>query len=122
MRLTGRFDTIIAIDKDGTEHHVKGIRFKEGCIRFGEEKLFALENIEEELGIDLITLFKAQTNGIWYLDFNGYNENGKSTHISRKQEHDIYIDFKQKALVGKWISYDFKDYGKTWALTKEELK
>ena len=84
-----------------------------------------LVDIEEKSGIDLLTLFKAQTEGIWYLQFQGYDENGNNVYMPVKQNHPLYIDFKQKALVGQWIGYDFKDYGKKkgdgWALTKEEL-
>lgn len=87
------------------------------------DKLSQLEDIEKELGIDLITLFKAQKQGyVWELVFAGYDKNGKSTYKPKKQEHWFGIDFRAKALIGKWIGYDFKDYGKTWALTKEELE
>lgn len=81
-------------------------------------KLGQLEDIEEELGIDLITLFKAYMNGFYvkgeeekqYIDF----ENPLNT-----------IAFKNKEMFygHKW-SYQYVklyDYGKTWALTKEEL-
>lgn len=84
-----------------------------------------LVDIEEESGIDLLTLYKAQTQGVWYLGFRGYDENGNDVYMPVKQNHPLYIDFKQKALVGQWIGYEFKDYGKKvkggWALTKEEL-
>lgn len=82
-------------------------------------KLFDLENIEEELGIALTTLFKAFREGVWCkytldikcaveLCFNdgmyGYNQN-----------QYYFTDYKNN-------EYWLKDYGKTWALTKEELK
>lgn len=87
------------------------------------DKLDQYKTIEKEIGIDLITLFKAQKQGcIWELVFAGYDKNGKSTYKPRKQEHWFGIDFRAKALIGKWIGYDFKDYGKTWALTKKELE
>ena len=88
------------------------------------DKLGKLEDIEEELGIDLITLFDIdkQLNTkkeIWFKIEDEIEENLR---------FDSYyiIDLKHKAFVK--IEYEpldylyFKDYGKTWALTKEELE
>lgn len=86
------------------------------------KKLTVLEDIEEELGIDLVTLFKAQTNPIYFLKFNGHDENGEPTYVIAKEKHPLYVDFDVKALVGYFIQYDFKHYGKRWALTKDELE
>lgn len=87
------------------------------------DKLDQYKTIEKELGIDLITLFKAQTQGyIWELVFAYYDEDGKQVYKPRKQERWLGIDFRAKALVGHWVDYEFEDYGKTWALTKEELE
>lgn len=82
-----------------------------------------LEDIEEKLGISLITLFKAIKEGIFILD-SKYNMIRDCT--------DIYlpIDWDNKGFyiecTGDCINinqfYYFKDYGKTWAFTKEELK
>jgi hypothetical protein len=69
--------------------------------KFGE-----LEDIEEELGIDLITLFKALKNGI-YGKVGKNIENILAPHFSWHNK-EIYI-------------FKIQDYGKTWALTKEEL-
>lgn len=84
-------------------------------------KLGQLENIEEELGIDLITFVKLN----------------KTSEIYSEEEEDFvyftWIDIENKCLVyeddfdemsGRYLHtyYHFKDYGKTWALTKEELK
>lgn len=77
-------------------------------------KLGPLEDIENELGIDLITLFKALKNGIY--------------HITSNKNMIGYLDVKWSWCIGrcyfktKYGSYYFKDYGKTWALTKEELQ
>lgn len=81
------------------------------------KKLGQLEDIEDELGIDLITLFKA-LNGCWFLQ------------ISTKK---IFGDIRPTLIYqGGWhlkpnltelpMLYALKDYGKTWALTKEELE
>ena len=81
-------------------------------------KLGKLEDIEEELGIDLITLFKALQNGVWYKD---YKDNDKI-----KFADDIEENMKCKELIvpAKYtiIGLKFRDYGETWALTKEELE
>ena len=81
------------------------------------ERLNQYEDIEEELGIDLITLFKALKNGIWIYDTNGI---------------EMFTGHFQNGLVFNYCSYPsiqyvdrlfyLKDYGKTWALTMEELK
>jgi hypothetical protein len=100
---------------------------KEQCDN-AENKLGQLEDIEDELGIDLITLFKALKNG-WF---------DKNRKYSTKRDDDIryivVIDYECKCIkwshnfafnVGNPFAYRcfyFKDYGKTWALTKEELE
>lgn len=102
--------------------------------------------LENELGVDLITLFKALKNGAWlrtgfmgtcYIDGKPifiepqdlkltlypyyYEERMEEKYCSRCQYetalclHDMeYEDASNIAKV--------KDYGKTWALTKEELE
>lgn len=94
-------------------------------------KLGKLEDIEEELGIDLITLFKVINEGAYFKRF----VKGKVIAI---EHHYIWFDllrqirYKDKdegevyiSLNGAYCNeheYKLKDYGKTWALTKEELK
>ena len=93
-------------------------------------KLGQLEDIEDELGIDLITLFKA-TKGIWI------KRKDKIIHIA----DNVWVNLSTKKLgctcVGKYEGHwpttgfddlvngvwhsDFRNYGKDWALTKEEL-
>ena len=80
-------------------------------------KLGQLEDIEEELGIDLITLFKAvEQQKIWT---NFHNEIDCCDECEYRLG-DIYIYFYWEN--GKHLVFDLKDYGKTWALTKEELE
>ena len=75
-------------------------------------KLGQLEDIEEELGVDLVTLFKA-------LD-ECYIDGHKGTAIIlNKEEIGIKIKLSDNAWTSKILK--IKDYGKTWALTKEEL-
>ena len=77
------------------------------------DKLGQLEDIEDELGIDLIILFKALKNGFYT----------KNAHYTG---NEMGINVIDKCLCNeKWRDRDifnFKDYGKTWALTKEELE
>ena len=72
-------------------------------------KLGELEDIEEEFGIDLVTLFKAISCGAYH-----------------KLENDIIV-FDNCSLMYKMIRIGsavhwLSNYGKTWALTKEELE
>ena len=95
-------------------------------------KLGQLEDLEEELGIDLITLFKALKDGIWSRIF------GEIEKITSDENCHLVIDRNSNPEDdGFWILdyYDIRDsrgvsihtwfindYGKTWALTKEELE
>lgn len=80
-------------------------------------KLGMLEDIEEELGIDLITLFKA-LKGIWVKSINGdvYYVGSPYLCFSENEKRELELQFR----VGD-IWYKIKDHGKYWALTKEEL-
>ena len=86
--------------------------------RLLNNKLGQLEDIEDELGISLITLFKAFKNGCYGI------QNGKvyKMNIVRldNQDKENIILFRNKTYGGE--CYLLKDYGKTWALTKEELQ
>lgn len=86
-----------------------------------KNKLGQLEDIEEELEIDLIVLFEALKNGVYYYS----NQQLAKDHVfliskyltiyNDKLAYDFMTTFEKKLLL-------FKDYGKTWALTKEELE
>ena len=111
-----------------------------------------LEDIKDELGIDLTTLFKVFVDGIWIKESCSYLD---SEELERfKHKNSSYYDKENKLifcpgikadtekviqtkpaltvtlLEGKTIYYLItpivsvllKDYGKTWALTKEELE
>lgn len=77
-------------------------------------KLGQLEDIEEELGIDLVTLFKALKDGIFV---DGHSE----------REY-VFLDVNEKELFTindfecTYFAASLRQYGKFWALTKEELK
>lgn len=84
-------------------------------------KLADLEDIEEELGIELITLFKALKEGIWVKYDSDFGMTNKPK-IKITKDTATEICYRNK----KWYIQEnetlTKDYGKTWALTKEELE
>lgn len=81
-------------------------------IRQALEKLSQLEDIEEELGIDLVTLFKALKNGIYV------SKNDKRFIPIILCHEDLTLDLE----IGYQDYVSIKDYGKTWALNDEVLK
>lgn len=87
-------------------------------------KLEQLEDIEEEIGIDLITLYKALKNGFWSIDENKHiykmkPDKGNGGAMSFYASCDCII--AEDTFDDEYI-FLLKDYGKTWALTKEELE
>ena len=74
-------------------------------------KLLQLIDIEKELGIDLITLFKTLKQGV---------------REGNKSNRDLLMKFFEILGNGNEISLQVKlnpkDYGKTWAFTKEDLE
>ena len=85
-------------------------------------KLSQIEDIEEKIEIDLITLFEV------------YNKLCEQKFLYIKIDNEIkcvyydyyVIDFKNKEIIGMEYEpmsyYEFQDHGRTWALTKEELE
>ena len=76
-------------------------------------KLGQLEDIEEELGIDLITLSKA-SKCFYSKILDCYCPHPNPIYKSCGEKGEWYIDFMD-------TPHKLKDFGKTWALTKEEL-
>ena len=113
-RLTERKTNYPSCDKNGNLTQVDYIKIKDKSL--AEEKLVQLEDIEEELGIDLITLFKAQTQGFYIINVSNKIEKVRLSewrfNLIKKEVHRIQ---RNKHLL-------FANYGKTWALTKEELE
>ena len=106
----------------GDENHT--IKCKE-TIEKDLEVLKEYKKIEQEVGIDLISLFniERQLNTKKEIWFKIEDE----IDASYRYDGDYYIiDLKHKAfvkMVCEPIDYFyFKDYGKIWALTKEELE
>ena len=85
-------------------------------------KLKSLEDLEEEIGVDFITLVKMLKDDVYINDGGIVNEIG---HIYKEQVKSIEHwpvwgftagdDDEMKTLCA------FKDRGKTWALDKEEF-
>ena len=92
------------------------------------DKLGKLEDIEEQLGVDLITLFKALRNGIWTNQEQWYGDEkqGKIRFFQVRlllEENAVGCIYNSMWKGEEVIrTLYFKDYSKTWALTKEELE
>ena len=80
-------------------------------------KLGQLEDIEDELGIDLIKVCLFALNGGYY---KGESPSATPTHIA-KEDIKTNFAFEQFDCYEGDLQLYFKDYGKTWALTKEKL-
>ena len=81
-----------------------------------EQDLEQLDNLEKEIGIDLITLFKALKQMFVF-----HKENVKiellGLHI---KSSELYLyGFVEDSTRAVYLG--LKDYGKTWTLTKEEV-
>ena len=90
------------------------------------DKLGQLEDIEEELGIDLITLFKAFKEGKIFIKL-GEPYYGETVECCYHFQLDRFpFNYSLRCQYG--ISCEKRElvylngYGKTWALTKEELE
>ena len=112
---------------------LEGVFFKNQVLAIDGEpitKLGQLEDIEEELGIDLITLFKALKNGFYTKSNNGikfWKEDDKHFVYVRDLKYDIEICCEEcenviGAVPTMFLERSTKDYGKTWALSREELE
>ncbi len=108
------------------------------------EKLGKLEDIEEELGIPLEVLLKALKDGIWtkggnydpcfldatpqfiknldlHIGYCGYSQYDSEEFDNYFGENDALCIFTMDYEEHNYVTR-LKDYGVTWALTKEELE
>lgn len=91
-------------------------------------ELLEYKAIEQELGIDLITLFKALTKGVYVKSSKGKIEFIEQVAMDNIRENPcVYYCNKKTIDLGGLIrpfytDLYFKDYGKSWALSREELK
>ena len=89
----------------------------------GTNKLGKLEDIEEELGINLIKAVElckqvnskkvVYTKERWGID---------TIKIIDELDIELFSHRLYKNFGGVYVSLDLYEYGKTWALTKEELE
>ena len=83
------------------------------------DKLGQLEDIEDELGIDLITYFKIKNSKTVFVKELGHDV---SEMLVRNSKDGIDACYKGFVNIPECDSYlRLEDYGKTWALTKEVL-
>ena len=84
-------------------------------------KLKSLEDLEEEIGVDFITLVKMLTDDVYINDGGIVNEIGNIYKEKVKSiEHWPIWGFSVGDNEMKTF-YAFKDRGRTWALDKEEF-
>lgn len=104
------------------------------------EKQQQYKAVEDELGIGLITLYKALTKGFYVKDtsqkgvititFIPKQNTRLVAHgagwliIDNQHEYERAIGLNDLELMSRWQGWQVKakDYGKTWALTREELE
>ena len=96
-------------------------------------KLGQLEDIEDELGVDLITLFKAlREKGIWIKNSANTILHLEPMYIKVEIDCDkpllgsivlkeLYFEDLDGVMDTTGEEWFMDEYGKTWALTKEEL-
>ena len=85
-------------------------------------EMLEYKDIEKELGIELVILFNALRNGVYYRMYSGQITKDYVFLISNnmgigqvsKLDYSFMTCFEKNTLL-------FDDYGKSWALTEEEL-
>lgn len=90
--------------------------------RLANNKLGQLEDLEEELGVDLIEAVElckqVNSNKVVYIKENwGIS----SLKLLDKLDVELFNHRLYSNARGSYVLLDLYDYGKTWALTKEEL-
>lgn len=99
-------------------HTIDGYHTALGDLKF-VNKLGQLEDMEEELGIDLITYIKAiRQQKVWVL-YNGKLLQPDLVWWTSHTFNKLCLWFIND---DRPINVSYEDYGKTWALTREELE
>ncbi len=83
-------------------------------------KVKSIEDIEEELGVDITTLFKALKNGIFVEEQNTTEKEIVFEEIALDLNNKVLLFRQPRKEIGKGRT--ISRYGKTWALTREELE
>lgn len=95
------------------------------CEQRAINKLGALEDIEEEMGIDLVKLLSLKECDTLYCKYKGKILIGM---FSSTNFGTVEIDVEGKDICDSpkydmdCLVFKLKDYGKTWALTRKELE
>ena len=117
------FDILINLERFSNIHDEQNIKKQKfGIVEKDLDQLEEYRKIEEEIGVDFITLVKMLKDGVYINDGGIVDEIG---HIYKDQVKSIEHwpvwgftagdDDEMKTLCA------FKDRGKTWALDKEEF-
>lgn len=120
-RLTEKAVVYPRCDKEGNITKVEFISIKDKDEAY--KKLYQLEDLEDELGLDLITLFKALKYGVCYItsqnqlthDYVWLYDNYVSASVRDKLSYSLLTCFQKQIL-------SFEDYGKTWSIYRENLE
>ena len=131
-RLTKKEDIYLKSDKE-CEYNLTssndGIAILKGdpieimSLEKATEKLHKILEIEDELGIELITLFKALKYGVYYStsqnqlthDYVWLYDNYVSASVRDKLSYSLMTCFQKQIL-------SFEDYGKTWSIDGKALE
>lgn len=109
------FDILVNFERFSNIHDEQDIKKQKfEIIEKDLDQLEEYRKIEEELGIDLITLFKALKDGIYI------NEDG-SVYKDCIKSIEHWSDGWGFISNDDYIDMLFKDYGISWALDKEEF-
>ena len=109
------FDILINLERFSNLHDEQNIKKQKfDIVEKDLDQLEEYRKIEEELGIDLITLFKALKDGIYI------NEDG-SVYKDCIKSIENWSDGWGFISNDDYIEVLFKDYGISWALDKEEF-
>ena len=109
------FDILVNFERLSNIHDEQDIKKQKfEIIEKDLDQLEEYRKIEEELGIDLITLFKALKDGIYI------NEDG-SVYKDCIKSIEHWSDGWGFISNDDYIDMLFKDYGISWALDKEEF-
>lgn len=77
------------------------------------------KQIEEKIGIDLITLFKTET--VFWKDESGIHKSCEC-YIDLHFHELVVYEYPEDRYDSSGYRLAFEEYGKTWALTREELE
>ena len=108
-------DILINLERFSDVHDEQNIKKQKfDIVEKDLDQLEEYRKIEEELGIDLITLFKALKDGIYI------NEDG-SVYKDCIKSIEHWSDGWGFISNDDYIEVLFKDYGISWTLTEEEF-